>query len=120
MSIPDPFANELTAEIPATLWAAYLAARTNAEAWGEQATKYRAQIEEVLGDTPAGTVDGVKVLTYRPTARVAEFGIKRDYPDLIQHFTRTREVEEFDVKAFASAYPELADKYRSRQFRLAE
>lgn len=120
MALPDPHENENTVEIPQAVWAAYIAARNNAEAWGEQAARYRSQIEELMGSAPAGTVDGVKVVTYRPSARFAEFGIKRDYPELVQHFVREKVVEEFDVKAFVAAHPDLAEKYRSRSFRVSE
>jgi hypothetical protein len=41
----------------------------------------------------------------------------KDYPDLTQHFMQVEEVRSLDVQRFASANPEVASRYRVREFR---
>lgn len=118
MGLPDPHQNEPATELDSRLWAEYTEARGNREGWEARERQIRAEIEAALGQNTAGTVGGVKVMTYRGGETFAAARIQKDYPDLAAHFTRLREVEEFAVKEFAERHPDLAEPYRSRSFRM--
>jgi hypothetical protein len=115
--LPDPHADEPTIEGEGFLVDNWRQAQRNADAWQVEANRLRAKLEEIIGDAYALTIDGVKVITNRPTVRYAEARIKQDFPDLVQHFTKPTFQEKFDVGAFAAAHPDIAARYRVRSFR---
>lgn len=117
MPLPDPHATEPTVEGDANLFERWRQAQRNAEGWQTEADRLRSKLEEIIGDAYALTIDGVKVITNRPTVRYAEARIKQDFPDLVQHFTKPTFQEKFDVGAFAAAHPDIAARYRVRSFR---
>lgn len=117
MPLPDPHADEPTVEVDSNLWKLWNQAVTNAEGWANEAKRLRAQLEESLGDAYAATVDGVKVLTYRPTKKYADARLRKDFPDLTEHFVRVEKVEVLDTERFAAQHPDIAEKYRIRSFR---
>jgi len=117
VSTPAPYADEPTQEIDRAIFAKWQEARSNADAWMKEAQRLRAHLESMIGDSFAATIDGIKVLTYRPGSKYATAAIRRDYPDLTQHFMTTRLVEELDVDRFLMVHPEIAEKYRVRSFR---
>lgn len=118
MPVPAPHDKEPTVEIPGGLWKSYLEARKSREDWEEHEKYYRERIEKLLGDAPAGTVGGVKVVTYRPADKWSTTGILKEYPEIADHFVVTRQVDEFDVEAFIRQHPDLAEPFRSRSFRV--
>lgn len=120
MSTPEPYAGEPTQEIDRTIFMKWQEAKRNAEAWEHEAKRLRAHLESMLGDAFAATIDGVKVLTYRPGAKYATAAIRRDYPDLTQHFIISRLVDDLDMDRFAAQHPEIAERYRVRSFREVE
>lgn len=117
MPLPDPHADEPTVELEGDLWKLWNQARTNAEGWSTEADRIRKRIEERIGDAYAATVDGVKVLTYRPTKKYAEARLRKDYPDLTEHFILVQKVEVLDTDKFAAQHPEIAERYRVRSLR---
>lgn len=117
MPLPDPYADETTTEIDPDTWRLYLQAKSNAEGWEKEATKLRAKVEEQIGDAHAGTIDGVKVVYYRPRDSWAEARIVKENPDLAQHFYVPVYENRFSLVDFRAAHPEIADKYRSRAFK---
>src|SRR5678815_5044356 len=111
---------EPTVEIPLELFRKYQEARRNREDWASWEKHYADKIQELMGDKPAATVDGKKVLSWRPSEKWSEVGIRREYLEIAQHFDVTREVTRFDVKAFVAQHPDLAEPFRSRSFRMVE
>lgn len=120
MPLPDPHAHEMTVELDENLFARWKTAKGNTEAWDRETKRLRDLLEKQLGDAFAGTVEGEKVLTYRPSQKWAVERIRTDHPDLSRHFMRTKETEYFDIESFVRMYPEVADLYRVRQFRLVD
>lgn len=119
MALPDPYANEPTAQLNPDKWRLYLEAVSHTEGWQKEAERLQAELLAELGDAHAGTVEGEKVVTNRPTKRYAEARIIKDYPDLTQHYIRLKETKVFDLEAFKLTHPEIADKYQVRSFRRA-
>jgi len=119
MSFPaaDPHRDEPVVELDPNEWLLYQQALRNAEGWKKEADRWRAKVEKRLGDAYAGTINGVKVVTYRPTARYAETRLCQDYPNLVPHFIRSVAQDVFNVARFAEAHPDIAERYRVRSFR---
>lgn len=117
MSIPDPNAQEPVAELDANLYQQYKVAAGNAEAWANIAGRLKEQLQAQIGAAHAGTVDGNKVLTYRPSRKYAEAALQKQYPDMTQHFLRLQTREVFDMEAFAIRHPDIAEQFRVRSLR---
>jgi hypothetical protein len=112
MPLPDPHASESTKELDRDIIKLWREAKAAEKAWKAEAERLYKRITGELGDAYAATVDGDKVLAYRPKSSYAESRIQRDYPDLAEHFMEYRAV--FNVHQFAQAHPEIADQYRVR------
>jgi hypothetical protein len=117
MPVPEKYSDELAVEIDKDKLNLWRKARDSAKAWEEEAARLRKEIEETMGSATAATVDGVKVITYRPGNAYAAKRIQEDYPDLAEHFIVRSFVAELDTVQFAAAHPEIAEKYRVRSFR---
>jgi len=120
MPIPDPYADEPTAELDRDLWKRYLEAVDAVEKWTKELDRRRKRLEEQIGRAHAGTVDGVKVIFWRPTATYATAALLKAYPDLTAHFFKRVFRDEFQMSDFAGSHPEIAEQYRSRSFRRAD
>jgi len=116
--VPNKHANEVTREIQAEAYFAWIRAKTAAEAWKAEEQRLRAALELDLGDADAATINGLKVLTNRPTERIATKRLQEDYPDLTEHFWRDSVVHEFDLASFLLVHRDIAEKYRVRSFRV--
>jgi hypothetical protein len=117
MPLPDQYADELTVEIDADKYKLWLEARAAVKAWQAEAERLAADLRESLHGLSAGTVNGNKVVSYRPKDQYAISRLVKDYPDLTEHFMKPELVTSLDVRAFAAAHPEVAEKYRVREFR---
>lgn len=120
MPLPDPNAEEATAEISQELRARHHYCVEQAKYWQKLADEAKEEILTAMGDAFAATVDGEKVYTHRPKSNYAEARLRRDYPEVTQHYVREKVVEEFDVDLFAKVHPEIAQKYRVRSFNMVE
>ena len=120
MTLPDPYANEPTTEVPRDLVRQWVQARDNAAHWEKEKQRLQGELALIVGDAHAGTLDGEKVFTYRPMDRYAEARIIKENPDLAQHYIKPTVVDKFDLPAFLAQHPDIAAKYQSRQFRAAE
>lgn len=118
MPVPTPHDQEKSVEIPGGLFKSYQEARKNREDWERHEQYYREKIEAILGDARAGTVGGVKVVTYRPSEKWSTVGIRKAHPEISAHFVVTRTIEDFDMSAFVAHHPDLAEPFRSRSFRM--
>lgn len=116
MSLPDPHANEPTVELDPDKVRLLREAKDAIEKWTAHHDRLQAELIAALGPATAGTVNGVKVIYYRPKKQWAIKSLMDDYSDLTQHFMRTQVKEVFDANAFGVAHPEILDKYRVRQF----
>jgi len=114
MPLPDKHANEPTVEIQASLFQEMMEAKTSVEAWTKRYNELKAEMTALIGDAYAATLDGVKVLTYRPKATYAESRLRQDFPDLTQHFVELKAQDVFNMDKFREAHPDIAEKYRIR------
>jgi hypothetical protein len=114
MALPDPHADEPTVEVDRDTVKLMLEAKANAKAWTAEYDRLRRKFEAELGDAYAATVDGEKVLTYRPRTDYAAARIIKDYPDLAAHFFEYKTENTFNVEKFALAHPQIAEQYRVR------
>lgn len=117
MPVPEKHADEPTQEIQEQAFAAWLNAKASAEAWKAEELRLRGILEAALGNAAAGTINGRKVLTNRPTDRVAWKRLQEDYPDLTKHYWRDVVVNEFDATTFLRTHRDIAEQYRVRSFR---
>lgn len=117
MALPDRYENEDVVEIPADLYQSLLEASAHADGWAKIRDGYKVKIRALIGQAQAAMVDGIKVVTYRPSNKWAEARIVKDHPDLAEHFMRQETREVFDLEAFRIRHPEIAEAYRVRQFR---
>jgi hypothetical protein len=114
MAIPDPYANEPTTELDEDLVRAYQEAKLAAKLWAEELERIKGKLQEALGDRHAGTVQGRKVVAYRPQSRYAESRLVKDNPDLAEGFFAME--RRFQINAFAAQHPDIAEQYRIRAF----
>ena len=114
MPLPDPHANEPTVELDGDIVKLFWEAKDAESAWRAEAERLYKRIVEALGDAYAGTVNGEKVLTYRPKAIYAGSRLRKDFPDLTEHFMEYKTSVEFNVDKFAEQHPEIAERYRVR------
>lgn len=117
MPLPDQHSDELTVEIDRDKYKLWLEAKAAVKAWQEEADRLAKDLRESLHGMTAGTVDGQKVVSHRPKDQYAVGRLVKDYPDLCEHFMKPELVTTLDVKSFAAAHPDIADKYRVREFR---
>lgn len=120
MALPDKYADEPTQDLDpdkVTLWRN---AQDAANRWQEHADALKRDLIEAMGTAHAGLIDGQKVLTYRPTKKIAEASLIKEYPDLVNHYMVERRRLELDLEAFQRQHQDVAEKYRVRQFRWLE
>ncbi len=120
MPLPDPHANEPVVELDPDLYKLYLEAVDAVDRWTKELNRRRKRLEEQIGDAYAGTIEGLKVITYRPTATFATTRLVKDYPDLTAHFFKKVFRDEFQTEDFVKAHPDIAEQYQSRSFRRVE
>lgn len=116
MPLPDPHANEPTVELDRNQVKLLNEAKAQIIAWTKHYNKLKTELMASLGDAYAGTVDGEKVVYYRPKDQYAITRLESDYPDLVEHFQKAEYREVLDVEAFGQAHPEILDRYRVRAF----
>jgi hypothetical protein len=76
------------------------------------------KIKAQLGDREEGTVNGVPVLRYQRSARVAWKQFCDDNPGLAKEYTIVKEVQALDEEALKAAHPALVEGYAVRNFTL--
>lgn len=118
MPMPDKHADEPTVELDPHKWALYEEYMRNAKAWMAEAVKLKAEIMADMGDATAALVAGQRVATYRAASNYAEAQLQKDYSALTVHYTHQVTKDVFDMELFAKAHPDIAEKYRVRQFRV--
>jgi hypothetical protein len=116
MPLPDPHAGELTVELDKDLWTRYEEGLATLKKWTDYVNELKALLLKQLGDAYAGTVEGRKVVAHRPKDQYAIARLRKDYPDLTEHFMRWRTEQAFDEDAFAMAHPEILEQYKVRAF----
>src|SRR5262245_40603288 len=117
MPLPDKYANEPTIELDpdkVTLW---LNAQDAANQWQAHADGLKKELMATMGDAHAGTVEGRKVITYRPSDKWATARIMNDYPDIANHYMVERRIMQLDVDAMLQQHPDVVNQYQVRQFR---
>jgi len=115
----DQYENEPTTQISPDLWDQYQDALRAVAKWEQHLDLLKLKLKTELGDAHAGMIGDRKVVTYRPINTYSVAGIRRDYEELAQHFEHEVTRTEFDLAAFSAQHPDIADKYRTRQFRVA-
>lgn len=114
MPLPDKHANEPTIEVDADIYKALLEAKQAVDAWTKEYNRLKARMQESIGSAYAATVNGEKVLTYRPKESYAQASLIKDYPDLTQHYFELQVENTFNMAKFSQDHPEIAEKYRVR------
>lgn len=117
MPVPDRHEDEPAKEVDRDYYRLWREAKGNAVAWEAEATRLRTLLEGQVGDAYAATIDGIKVVTYRPTAGYATQSIIKDYPDLVGRFMIKDVRDVLNIDAFRRAHPEVAERYRVRSWR---
>lgn len=119
MPLPDPHEHEMTVELDQEDQDKYkflLRAKDAIIGWTKIYNRLKAELMATLGDATAATVDGEKVVYYRPKDQYAISRLEADYPDLTQRFKKMKVQEVLDVDAFGQAHPDILAKYRVRAF----
>jgi hypothetical protein len=78
-----------TVEIDRETWQQWRMARARAKAWTERAQKIRELIEAEIADNDYGTINGVPVISWKPTEKPHKFNqarFKKDHPDLFAEY----------------------------------
>jgi hypothetical protein len=116
MALPDPHANEPTVELDSDTVKLLYEAKEAVRAWTYEYNRLKRKLTEAMGDAFAGTVNGEKVVLYRPKDQYATKQLEADYPDLVEHFRHMEVREVLDVEAFGARHPDILAKYRVRAF----
>ena len=116
MPLPDPHAGEKTQELDRLLFLEYLEAKRAVAGWEKELKRRKELLIKQLGDATAGTLDGEKVVAYRPKSQYAVGRLIKDYPDLTAHFFKHKINQVFDVEAFSAQHEQIAEQYRVRAF----
>ena len=114
---PDPYADESVADLDPVTHSLYLEAVENAKSWAIEANRLKAELYSQLGDADAGLIDGRKLITHRPIGAYAEARLIKDNPDLTAIYFEIQAEQRFNFERFKRNHPEVAEKYRTRQFR---
>lgn len=117
MPLPDRHADELTIEIDEDKYQLWCQAKAAAKAWQAEADRLATDLVESLHGFTAGTVHGEKVVSHRFKDQYATGRLVKEYPDLTKHFMKSEVVEKLDMLAFAIAHPDVAERYRVREFK---
>lgn len=120
MPLPDPYRDEPATQLDADDYASWRAAQEAANAWQKIADQRKERLIKALGNNHAGMIGDEKVLTYRYTSSYATARLVKENESLAQHFYRQETKDVFNMEEFRSRHPEIAEKYRVRQFRVAE
>jgi hypothetical protein len=112
----DPHVNEPTQELDRDKVKLLLEAKEAIKAWVKFYNRLKTELIDTLGEATAGTVDGEKVVYYRPKDQYALKQLEADYPDLVTHFRKMEVREVLDMDAFGNAHPEVLERYRVRAF----
>lgn len=116
MLLPDKHAGEKTKDIDRDKYFLYLEAVSAANSWLREANRLKAEIIRELGDAYAGVVDGKKVVAHRPKRQYAITRLRKDYPDLTEHFMKWTTEQTFDVDAFDLAHHDILQMYQVHAF----
>jgi hypothetical protein len=116
MPLPDPYANEMTVELDQDKFKLLEEAKAEILKWTKHYNRLKLELIQALGAATAGTVNGEKVVYYRPKDQYAISRLEADYPDLVEHFKKMEFREVLDVAAFGAQHPDILTKYRVRAF----
>lgn len=116
MPLPDPYENEMTVELDPDKVQLLNEAKDAIRKWTAHYNRLKQELMATLGAAHAGTVNGEKVVYYRPKDQYAITRLEADYADLVQHFQRMEVKEVLDVEAFRAAHPDILERYRVRAF----
>ena len=116
MALPDPHGNEMTVELDGDKVQLLYKAKAQIRAWTTYYNRLKQELTTALGDAYAGTVDGEKVIYYRPKDQYAITRLEADYPALVEHFRKLEVKEVLDVDAFKAQHSDILEKYRVRAF----
>lgn len=89
----------------------------------QQATEHHDQLKNrvraLIGDRERLT-DGTRcVATWRSTDRYAHTRLTAEHPELVANYTRTEQRSVLDTDALRADHPDIAERYRVRQLRIA-
>jgi hypothetical protein len=89
----------------------------NIKFWQKEYAKAQEALTEVMGDATLGTIDGIKVLTYRYEDRFRGTDFKKTYPDTWRTFVTEVVEKKFNLDLFKASRPDLYEEYRVRSMK---
>jgi hypothetical protein len=89
----------------------------NIKFWKGEYEKAQAELDKVMGDATLGTVDGVKVLTYRYEDRFRGTDFRKTYPDTYRTFVTEVTEKKFNVDLFKASRPDLYEEFKVRSMK---
>lgn len=119
MAVPGKHDDEPRTEIQGDLYADWMDARDQENRWKIRATELRAELQRQLGTNTGGLVNGKLMVTYRYKETYAIAALIRDNPALTEHYMKEQTTSVLDIDTFALVHPEVAQRYRVRELRLA-
>jgi hypothetical protein len=112
----DKNKDEPTAEVDSVAYRRWRVAEDAIKQWKIESELAQAELKRQVGDAHAGTIDGKKVIYYRPIATYRQKDLLAENADLASHYF-VPGPDVFQMERFAAMHPEIADKYRSRAFK---
>lgn len=119
MPLPDPHADEPATQINPDYFQEWRDAQAAADAWQKIADARKKRLMDEIGNNHAGMIGDRKVVFFRPTTRYAEARLVKENEGLAQHFYHQETRDVFSMEEFRTRHPDIAEKYRVRQFKAA-
>jgi len=82
--------------------------------WAEEVARLQREIVDLAGDADLILLEGEPVFTHERINSIRGEALKKDHPDIYQAYLKTVEKEEFDLKLFKLARPDLFKQYATR------
>jgi hypothetical protein len=82
--------------------------------WKKRQAKLEETLAALLGDSELGTVNGEKVVTFKPVDRFKGAEFAKQYPDLSQAYMHEETKRVVDVQLLRIARPDLYSEFCSR------
>lgn len=117
MPLPDKYKDEPTVEVDPDLVQAWRQAEDAAKQWKAHAEALKRKLVAAIGANHAGTVNGTKLVTNRPSDGYATARLIEEYPDLTRFYLREKPELVLDVEAFRIKHGEILERYRIRSCR---
>jgi hypothetical protein len=89
----------------------------NIKFWKQEYEKAQEALDQIMGEATVGTVDNIKVLTYRYEDRFRGTDFRKKYPDTWRTFVTEVTEKKFNLDLFKASRPDLYEEYRVRSMK---